>query len=150
MNYSSLLTIVFFTFSFFGTLDAQTMAGLTTPALPGQSLRNHPTPISAAGVFNRPVACFPDSNLNFRRFFAKEIEYPELASYNAWEGTVVIRLWVASNGDVSVLGIEQSDCPMLDDTVLEAAAQLPNLLPAVVEGQAVGQSLLIPVKFRLQ
>lgn len=99
---------------------------------------------------DRPTACFADAKLDFQSFFATHVKYPELAADNAMEGLVVLRLWVAADGSVKVLGIDRSDYAFLDKAVLEAAQELPSLLPAVIDGQAVGQSVLIPVHFSLE
>lgn len=154
MNTSSLVTILFICFTATSFSHAQITAS-SNVNYPLEQLSasspvlNNVTPNNAA-VVDRPQACFADSGLNFQRFFATHITYPELAAENAMEGMVILRLWVASDGEVRVLGIDRSDYAFLDIAVLAAAQELPPLLPAIVEGQAVGQSVLVPIHFSLK
>ncbi|MEL7424720.1 MAG: energy transducer TonB [Bacteroidota bacterium] len=99
---------------------------------------------------NRPISSSMGTTFNFHNFFATTVQYPELATNNAMEGTVTLRLWVGSNGTVKILGVNHSGYNLLDDAVLEAAEQLPALRPALIDGQAVGQLVLVPVHFFME
>ncbi|MEL7252185.1 MAG: energy transducer TonB [Bacteroidota bacterium] len=99
---------------------------------------------------NRPISNSMGTTFNFHNFFAATVQYPELATNNAMEGTVTLRLWVGSNGTVKILGANHSGYNLLDNAVLEAAEQLPALRPALIDGQAIGQLVLVPVHFFME
>lgn len=101
-------------------------------------------------LVNRPISGPAGTKFDFHDFFANVVEYPDIAAANAMEGTVTLRLWVGSNGTVKILGVNESDYYLLDNAVLKAAEHLPKLSPAIVDGQAIGQLVLIPVHFYME
>ncbi len=152
MNTSALLIIVsilLFSSTCFGQITASTDPILSLAvSIPPVEIHAEPVDDSPSG--DRPIATTADEAFSFHNFFSKNVEYPEIATDNAMEGVVVLRLWVASTGTVEVLGVDRSDYALLDTAVLAAAKELPELRPALVDGQAIGQSVLVPVHFSLK
>lgn len=83
-------------------------------------------------------------------FLRERTSYPEIAIENAIEGTVILAIEVNADGSIAATKIEEPLFGPIDQLVLDNAKELPNLLPAVFNGQAVKKELLIPIHFRLQ
>ena len=103
-----------------------------------------------APVRNRMLPELPAAAGSFADFLATNVAYPELAAEYGIEGTVVVRVQVAADGTPTADGLARSVSAPLDEAALAAAARLPRFLPAVVNGQPVARTLMVPFKFSLR
>ncbi|MDX1944498.1 MAG: energy transducer TonB [Pirellulaceae bacterium] len=76
--------------------------------------------------------------------------YPALAQQRGWEGTVLLRLAIASDGRVTSVEIARSSGYDLLDAEAVAAVRTWRGTPARRGGQAVATHELLPVWFRLR
>ncbi len=75
-------------------------------------------------------------------------QYPPEAVRRGWEGTVLLRLQIASDGRVTRVEVaESSGYTVLDEAALRAV-RLWKGIPATRGGQAVAVERLLPVRFR--
>ena len=75
--------------------------------------------------------------------------YPPQAVQQRWEGVVLLRLFVSSNGNVAHVEIVRSSgYGLLDSTALETVKQW-RAQPAEIQGQPVASVEVVPVRFRL-
>lgn len=137
-----LLVSLFFSFTI---LKSQATTTVALAEIPTEAAVKPTTP-----VMNRLVPAFPGGPADFKNFLTENLEYPELASDYAVEGTVVVKVLVNAAGEVSVKGIQQSLFAPLDEAALGAAARLPRMLPAIVDGKPVARTMYIPFKFSLR
>ena len=148
--FSTVILLCFWITSFsFGqttaSIDGISSHHILTPTVEVRELRSTEYPI-----INRPISNATGAKFDFHTFFANTVQYPELATNNAMEGTVTLHLWVGSDGSVKILEVDDSGYRLLDNAVLKAAEQLPSLRPAIIDGQAVGQLVLVPVHFYME
>lgn len=90
------------------------------------------------------------SNKNLIGFISRNIQYPQAASDQGIEGTVLLRFLVNSSGkimDPVVLRDIGGDC---GKEALRILALMPDWEPALNNGEAVAISLNLPVTFSLQ
>lgn len=105
-------------------------------------------------ALNRQAAVKTDSrNARFSglsKFLSDSLQYPELARKNCIEGTVVVEAVIGADGSVSELCIAESLGFGCDEAVLTLMTKMPGWEPAVRNGVAVEQKILVPVRFKLQ
>ena len=76
--------------------------------------------------------------------------YPAKARQNGWEGLVVLHVQVSPNGHPRKLEIEQgSGYDILDQSAVNAVSEWV-FRPAEVAGIAIGSSVRVPVRFKLE
>lgn len=80
-----------------------------------------------------------------RQLIERHVKYPARARRNAWEGTVVLQLNIASNGDLLAVAVSRSSgFGLLDDAAIAAVRQaspLPHL--------PLAAKINVPIVFRL-
>jgi len=77
-------------------------------------------------------------------------DYPRIARFKGWEGTVVLRINLDDQGAPVVISvISSSGYPVLDEAASATAKQW-RFEPARQNGQAVAATLRVPVEFTLQ
>ena len=93
---------------------------------------------------NRTRQAYPDYNSN------PKPDYPLMARRRGYEGTVLLRVKVLTNGKVGKLDIEQSsNYEILDKTALDAVSHW-TFIPATRNGIAVNSWVTVPIKFALK
>lgn len=93
---------------------------------------------------------FPGGQTELMKFITHGLAYPELAWENSIEGTVLVRLTIAADGNVSNATILRSLGFGCDEAVLEQVLSLPPFRPGLVYGQVMESTMDIPVRFRLR
>lgn len=76
--------------------------------------------------------------------------YPALAKRNGWEGKVLLRLYVSSDGRVRKVEVAQSSGHEVLDGAAVTAVRTWQGTPATVDGHAVETVEILPVRFRLR
>mgnify|MGYP001026943460 CR=1 FL=1 len=79
----------------------------------------------------------------------KHLEYPPSAAKEGVQGTVVLRVYVASSGKVDAIEVEKSPHDELSQAAIDAVEQV-GFTPARIGGKAVKSVVYVPVKFRLK
>ncbi|MFK8161506.1 MAG: energy transducer TonB [Lewinella sp.] len=93
---------------------------------------------------------FPGGQEKLMRLIAVGLDYPELARENNIEGTLVLRLTVATDGEISNVDILRSLGFGCDEAVLAQIYQLPPFKPGLIYGKGVESIFDVPVRFRLR
>lgn len=87
----------------------------------------------------------PASWGTIRQLIERHVKYPARARRNAWEGTVVLQLSIARNGDLLDVAVSKSSgFGLLDDAAIAAVRQalpLPHL--------PIAAKIIVPIVFRL-
>ncbi|MBC8351171.1 MAG: energy transducer TonB [Planctomycetes bacterium] len=76
--------------------------------------------------------------------------YPSVAIQNSWEGTVLLRVYINVEGDVSEIQVARSSgYPVLDGAAVNAVRRWSGT-PAMLDGRAAPTIELLPVRFKLR
>lgn len=84
------------------------------------------------------------------KFLSDSLQYPELARKNCIEGSVVVEASIGADGSVSELCIVESLGFGCDEAVLALMTKMPKWEPALRNGNAIAQKVLVPVRFKMQ
>lgn len=76
--------------------------------------------------------------------------YPRLARVQGWQGTVLVRAWVAPSGEVASIRVAESSGRSILDQAAAAAVQGWKFRPARRKGQAVASTVDVPITFQLE
>jgi TonB family protein len=76
--------------------------------------------------------------------------YPRLARVQGWQGTVLVRAWVAPSGGVASVRVAESSGRGILDQAAAAAVQGWKFRPARRKGQAVASTVDVPITFQLK
>lgn len=93
---------------------------------------------------------FPGGQARMMELITTGITYPELAQENNIEGSVVVRLSLTADGEVSGVETLRSVGFGCDKVVLERVAMLPAFKPGLFNGKGIESTIIIPVRFRLR
>lgn len=105
------------------------------------------TPIIKAEVM--PTFQGGDYNATFRKWLAKEIKYPTIASENNITGRVIVQGVVEKDGSLTNLKVLANPDQSLTDEALRAIGNSPKWTPGMQRGKAVRVVVIIPVMFSL-
>ena len=84
-----------------------------------------------------------------RRIYAPEPEYPAIARRNNWEGLVMLRILIKTDGAIGEITVLQSSgYEVLDQSALKTVKKW-RYQPAVRQGEMVECYRRVPVRFRL-
>ena len=110
-----------------------------------------PEPAPVAAVATPSPDLLAGYGNSVSRLLARHREYPRVALMRGWEGTVTMRLRVASGGKLIEAKVESSSGhPVLDTQALEMVKRVAAL-PAPPEGLREREfAVLVPVVFRLE
>ena len=84
------------------------------------------------------------------KFLNDSLQYPELARKNCIEGSVSVEVTIGVDGSVSAARVIESLGFGCDEAVLALMSKMPKWEPALRNGSAIEQKVLVPVRFRLQ
>lgn len=76
--------------------------------------------------------------------------YPRLARVQGWQGTVLVRAWVAPSGEVDSIRVAESSGRGILDQAAAAAVQGWKFRPARRKGQAVASTVEVPITFQIE
>ncbi|MDO8730546.1 MAG: energy transducer TonB [Candidatus Omnitrophota bacterium] len=76
--------------------------------------------------------------------------YPRLARVQGWQGTVLVRAWVAPSGEVASVRVAESSGRGILDRAAAVAVQGWKFRPARRKGQAVASTVDVPITFQLE
>ncbi len=88
--------------------------------------------------------------LEFRKYIANNLEYPEIAAENGISGRVIIQFAVNSVGKVVDANVVRSVDPALDKEAIRVVMASPKWSPGRQRGKAVKVLFTFPINFVLQ
>ena len=91
-----------------------------------------------------------DPAIEFRRFIAQNLQYPERAAANGIEGRVIVQFAVNSSGKVVDATVVRSVDPDLDKEALRVINSSPEWEPGRQKGKAVDVLFTFPINFVAQ
>ena len=80
---------------------------------------------------------------------SKLVNYPDAAKKENFQGTVMVRVKVGTDGRTEKTEIVQSVRADLDEAAVKALKQV-KWLPAMQGGKAVAVEVVVPIKFKLE
>ncbi len=102
-----------------------------------------------ANVMNRE-ASFPGGIKAMNKFLDKNLKYTEVAQSNCFEGTIMVKFFVNTDGSLSDFQVVKSDNSNLDEQALNIIKAMPNWEPAVKEGFYTSRKVIVPIQFSLR
>ena len=91
-----------------------------------------------------------DPAIEFRKYIANNLEYPEIAAENGISGRVIVQFAVDKNGRVEDAVVVRSVDPALDKEALRVVMASPRWSPGKQRGKAVKVLFTFPINFVLQ
>ncbi len=91
-----------------------------------------------------------DPAIEFRKYIAQNLEYPEIAAENGISGRVIVQFAVNSNGKVVDAVVVRSVDPALDKEAIRVVMASPRWSPGKQRGKAVKVLFTFPINFVLQ
>ena len=91
-----------------------------------------------------------DPAIEFRKYIAANLEYPEIAAENGISGRVIVQFAVNSNGRVVDAVVVRSVDPALDKEAIRVVMTSPPWTPGRQRGKAVKVLFTFPINFVLQ
>lgn len=119
---------------------------------PGASTESPASSSAQTGAITAepPPGHFEGPKLNADYLHNPRPDYPHQAKRMGWEGRVVLRVEVLSNGSVGAVSVAKSSGhELLDEAALEAVRHW-KFVPAKRDGTAVSSSVNVPLNFNLK
>ncbi len=102
------------------------------------------------------AACYADSAPSFpggeealATYLSENMKYPKPALDNGIEGVVTVEFTVKADGSIGQIKIVRMLDPDLEQEAIRLVKQMPAWTPADKGGQAIDQTVTLPVKFAL-
>ncbi|MES2848404.1 MAG: energy transducer TonB [Bacteroidota bacterium] len=103
------------------------------------------------GYYTNVYPVFPGGNKALANFFEKNIEYPQEASDNGMEGTVIMSFTVDEKGKI---GSPKVTSPKLgygiEEEAIRVFKKMPSWAPGSLKGKNVKTRYTLPVRFQLE
>ncbi len=96
-------------------------------------------------LFNGGVA-----NIEFARFIARNLKYPEIAAENGVSGRVIVQFDIDKNGNLVDAVIYRGIDPALDAEAIRVISTSPKWTPGKQRGKSVKVLFTFPINFVLQ
>jgi TonB family protein len=91
-----------------------------------------------------------DPAVEFRKYIANNLKYPEIAAKNGISGRVIIQFTVDKKGKIADAVVVRSVDPALDNEALRVTLTSPNWTPGKQRGKKVNVLYTFPINFTLQ
>ena len=108
---------------------------------------NKITPVYNPNAISREPQ-FSGGSAALKAFFAKNIDYPEIARAHGIEGTVMVQVMISSEGTPSQCKIVKSISQELDEMAIKLVEAM-FWEPALQNGTPIKCKMTVPVKFSL-
>jgi len=107
-------------------------------------------PIPFAAVEDKPLFNGGNPNVEFARFIARHLKYPEIAAENGVYGRVTLQFVIDETGKLVDPVILKGVHPALDAEALRVVLSSPRWTPGMQRNKAVKVSYTFPINFRLR
>lgn len=92
---------------------------------------------------------FPGGATALSEFIRTHLVYPDTAVAQRIEGTVAVRFYVDTTGNLLEISIAKNIHPLLDSAALHLVRSFPKWLPSSVQGYKIMQTMILPITFEL-
>ncbi len=100
-------------------------------------------------MFTEDMPVFPDGPRALTTYINQSLQYPEIASRNGIEGTVLLEFIVEKDGSISHVQVKVPLFPKCDAEAVRIVESMPKWKPATIQGKPVRCYYQVPVTFRL-
>ncbi|MEA3480076.1 MAG: TonB family protein [Bacteroidota bacterium] len=107
-------------------------------------------PIPFAEVADKPLFNGGNPNVEFARYVARHLKYPEIAAENGVYGRVTLQFVIDENGKLVDPVILRGVDPALDAEALRVVLASPKWTPGKQRNKPVKVSYTFPINFRLR
>lgn len=88
--------------------------------------------------------------IEFRKYIAGILQYPEKAAVKHITGRVVVKFIVREDGSLDEIEVTQSVCPSLDAEAVRVVSKSPEWQPAKIDGKSISTIMVFPINFVLE
>lgn len=92
---------------------------------------------------------FPGGKEAFINYMMENVVYPKSEEKSGTEGRVLVEFTISKDGSVSNALIKKGVNKHLDAAALEAVNNMPNWIPAELDGKKINYTMVLPVVFKL-
>jgi TonB family protein len=111
--------------------------------------KNKALPEIPAGKTLEKAPEFPGGQSAMNQFLIENLIYPNIAKENGTEGTVILKIIVEADGQLSDIFILRDINNGCGQAAIQSFKKMPRWSPAVHHGKAVRSSMVVPVRFKL-
>lgn len=83
-------------------------------------------------------------------YLSKHLLYPAKAEENRTEGVVEVAVIIDKKGEVRAVNVLKGIGSGCDEAVVATLSAMPRWMPRIRKGQPAAQTVLVPVRFRMQ
>lgn len=95
-------------------------------------------------------AVFRNNSSNMEAYIQENIDYPDAAIDNGFEGKVYVQFQINKYGFVENIKVLRSANILLDKSALLLMNNVPNWFPAISNGKLINTGFVIPINFKLE
>ena len=110
----------------------------------------HPSNKSKPLFAQSRQAQFPGGFTAMSEYLSENLQYPEFAVDNSFEGIVKVQFVVLPDGSLADLQLVKSVNDVLDASALKIIQKMPKWNPALQAGRLVKMRVIVPIEFSLQ
>ncbi|MFA5985452.1 MAG: energy transducer TonB [Methylococcaceae bacterium] len=109
-----------------------------------------PTPVAPAKTENPKTEAFTEASFHANYGYNPHPRYPQIARSRGWEGRVLLRVHVSTEGLSTGIEVQQSSGhDILDESAIEAVNKW-KFIPAKRGETAVASTVIVPINFTLK
>lgn len=93
---------------------------------------------------------FPGGDEALMNYIGKKLKYPIIELENGHQGKVTVRFVIDSNGKINDPIVAKSVSPLLDKEALRIISEMPDWIPAEINGIKTKVEYSLPINFRIE
>jgi len=90
---------------------------------------------------------FPGGNKGLSKYLTKNMKYPRNSRNSSSRGKVIVRFSIENDGKIADVRIEKGVNLVLNKEAKRVVENMPNWIPAQLDGKAISQIITIPIVF---
>lgn len=96
-------------------------------------------------------ASFPGGLAAFQKYQAENLNYPQVALENGFQGRCYLQFIVTETGVITTIEVKRGvpDCPECDKEAIRMVKSMPKWIPGKINGKPVKSRFMLPVTFKL-
>lgn len=92
---------------------------------------------------------FPGGSDGLKRYVRENLEYPEEAIEDGFQGTVTVEFIILKNGSIAGVNVVKGLHPALDKEAIRIIENMPKWTPGKRHGKKVNVKVFLPVYFQM-
>lgn len=93
---------------------------------------------------------FPGGAAKMMKYISKNIQYPEIEFETVPDGRIFIEFIINKDGSIEQVKARKEGIKELDEEYIRVIKNMPNWIPAQVNGEKVISRVILPIRIHLQ